>query len=51
MEVLRQIQIGAVRYKKGDRIDPKQFTKEQVIRLVETGHLKEATKPNKGEKS
>lgn len=49
MIVVRQIQIGAVRYKKGDRIDAKQLTKEQIVRLVETGHLKEVAKV-KGEK-
>lgn len=44
MEVLRQIQIGAVRYKKGDRIDVKQLTKEQIAGLIQSGHLKEESK-------
>ncbi|GAA5104371.1 hypothetical protein [Wohlfahrtiimonas larvae] len=44
MIVIRQIQIGAVRYKKGDVIDVKKLTKEQISHLVESGHLQEVNK-------
>ena len=44
MEVLRQIQLGAVRYKKGDVIDKSKLTKEQITSLIESGHLQEVNK-------
>ncbi|WP_158520504.1 hypothetical protein [Wohlfahrtiimonas sp. G9077] len=49
MEVLRQIQIGAVRYRKGDVIDVKKLTKEQVEKMVHAGYLTDG-KNKKGEK-
>lgn len=56
MEVLRQIKIGAVRYKKGDRLDhvPKTISDECIKKLIESGYIRvvvlEPSKEKKGGK-